>query len=84
MQVKAHTLSRQKNGSYFSQVMGRDSSPDKLSTKDPTTKNGGDSDEGEGGEGHPKGLAGDLDDAEEEDEQDGEHHQQLGHIRSWI
>ena len=64
--------------------MGRDSSPDKLSTNDPKTKNGGDSNEGEGGEGHPQGLAGDLDDAEEEDEQDGEHHQQLGHIRSWF
>ena len=49
--------------------MGRDSSPDKLSTNDPTTKNGGDSNEGEGGEGHPQGLAGDLDDAEEEDEE---------------
>ena len=64
--------------------MGRDSSPDKLSTKDPTTKNGGDSNEGESGEGHPQGLAGDLDDAEEEDEEDSEHHQQLGHIRSWF
>ena len=53
--------------------MGRDSSLDKLSTNDPTTKNGGDSDEREGGEGHPQDLAGDLDDTEEEDEEDGEH-----------
>jgi len=64
--------------------MGRDSSPDQLSTKDPKTKNGGDSDEGEGGEGHTQDLAGNLDDTEEEDVEDGEHHQQLGHIWSWI
>ena len=54
----------------------------KLGANDPQAEDGGDTEEGEGGEGQAEAVGGDLDDAEEEDEEDGEHHQDLGQVRS--
>ena len=73
------------HGEHISSLQVKQSSSSnscKLGADNPQAEDGGDTDEGEGGERQAKAVGGDLDDAEEEDEEDGEHHQDLGQVRS--